>query len=186
MQTTTVTNSPYDPVGTPPVTNTTTVTYATNDVVGEFFILPTNLCGIAISGLQATFTNSYTNVVVSATNTPAGSTNTQSFTQNVVNYSTNHAFTYYPVDCLTANVTLRQGIDKFTFVRANYDSLVGRFFQPITNFYSQVCVTNSRPYTARLQRVVNRPDFLYSWRRTWQTLPWPTAHRHGRQLQRRQ
>ena len=100
VQTTYATNSPFMPVGTPPVTNTTSVTYATNDVVGDFFIMPTNLCGVAVSGLQATLVTSYTNEVVSATNTPAGSTNTQFFTRNVINYSTNHAFTYYPVDCV--------------------------------------------------------------------------------------
>jgi len=162
VQTTSVTNSPTDPVGTPPHTNTTSFTYATNDVTGEFIIVPTNSCGIAISGLQATFVNSYTNALLSATNAPTGFTNTQSFTQNLINYSTNHAFTYFPVDCLVSNVTLRQGIDKFTFVRASYDSLVGRFFQPITNIYSQVSVTNGLPFTNWFQRVVTKPDYLYS------------------------
>ena len=162
VQTTTVANSPLDPVGTPPHVTTSSVNYPTNDVVGEYFILPPSLCSIALLGLQATFTNSYTNVVSSATNTPVGSTNAQSFTQAIVNYSTNHAFAYYPVDCLTASTNLRQGIDHFTFVRADYDSLVGRFFQPITNIYSQVLVTNSHPFTAWLQRVVTKPDFLFS------------------------
>ena len=54
---------------------------------------------------------------------------------------------YYPVDCVVTNVTLRQGMDKFTFLRANYDSLMGRFFQPITNRYYLIGVTNSRPVT---------------------------------------
>jgi len=161
VQTTTVINSPTDPVGTPPHTSTTSVTRSTNEVVGEFYILPPSLCSIAILGLQATFTNSYTNVVSSTSNAPVGSTNTQSYTQAIVNYSTNHAFTYYPVECPTVNTNLRQGIDHFTFVRANYDSLIGQFFQPITNIYSQILVTNSHPFTARLQRVVNRPDFLF-------------------------
>jgi hypothetical protein len=162
VQTTTVTNSPFSPVGSPPTTNTTSVTYATNAVVGDYFILASNLCDVAISGLQATLLNSYTNVVVSATNAPAGFTNSQFFTQSIINYSTNHAFTYYPVDCLTTNVTLRQGINKFTFLRANYDSLVGRFFQPITNFYYLIEVTNSLPVTRLFQRVLNKPDYLYS------------------------
>ncbi len=183
VQTTTVTNSPFDPVGTPPHTNTTSFTYATNDVVGEFFILATNLCGVAISGLQATFVNSYTNEVVSATNAPPGVTNAQSFTRSVINFSTNHAFTYYPVDCLATNVTLRQGIDKFTFVRANYDSLVGRFFQPITNIYSQILVTNGLPFTNWFMRVVTAPDFLYSAARPAHDVG--AAHGHGRGLQRR-
>ena len=160
VQTTTMVNSPFDPVGTPPHVSTTSVTYPTNEVVGEYFILPPSLCSIAILGLQATFTNSYTNVVSSPTNGPPGSTNIQSYSQTIVNYSTNHWFNYYPVECLTANTNLRQGIDHFTFVRANYDSLVGRFFQPITNIYSQVIISNSQPYTAWMRRVVTKPDFL--------------------------
>lgn len=162
VQTTTVINSPIDPVGTSPHVSTTSVTRSTNEVVGEFYILPPSLCSIAIIGLQATFTNSYTNVVSSSTNAPLGSTNIQSYSQAIVNYSTNHAFTYYPVECLATNVNLRQGIDHLTFVRANYDSLVGRFFQPITNIYSQVLISNSQPFTAWMRRVVTKPDFLFT------------------------
>ena len=161
VQTTTVTNLPYAPVGTPPITNITTFTYLTNQVVGEYFIVASNLCGIALSALQATVVFTDTNIVNSATNQPAGATNAQSFTETVIDYFTNHVFTYYPIDCVTTNVTLRQGIDKFTFVKVNYDSLVGRYFQPITNLYSLVTVTNSRPVTNWYQRVLFKPDFLF-------------------------
>jgi hypothetical protein len=162
VQTTTVTNSPYDPFGTPPHTNTTSVTYLTNAVAGEYFIVPTNLCGIAISALQATVVSINTNIVNLATNVAPGATNAQFFTQTVLDYFTNHVFAYYPVDCLVSNVSLKQGIDKFTFVKTSYDSLVGRFYQPITNLYTLVTVTNSRLVTNWYQRVVTRPDFLFS------------------------
>jgi len=162
VQTTTVTNSPYDPYGTPPRTNTTSVVYPTNVVTGEYFIVPTNLCGIALAALQATTVNIDTNVVISATNSPTAATNGQSFTRTVFDYFTNHVFTYYAVDCVTTNVMLREGIDKFTFVQANYDSLLGRFFQPITNIYYLVDVTNSHLVTNWFQRVVTFPDFLYT------------------------
>ena len=162
VQTTAVTNSPFSPVGSPPITNTTTFTYLTNMLAGEYFILPTNFCGITIAALQATLLNFDTNVVVSATNSPAGFTNSQSFTEVVIDYFTNHVFTFYEVDCLATNVTLRQGMDKFTFLRANYDSLVGRFFQPITNFYYLVDITNSLPVTNFFRRIVTQPDFLFS------------------------
>jgi hypothetical protein len=66
------------------------------------------------------------------------------------------------VDCVVTNVALRQGIDKLTFLRANYDSLVGRFFQPITNVYYQIEVTNSLPIKRWLRRVVTTPDFLFT------------------------
>jgi hypothetical protein len=160
VQTTYLTNFPYDPFGTPPHTNTTSVSYLTTAITGEYYIVPTNLCGIAISGLQATLVATDTNIVNSATNLPTGFTN--SYTQTVIDYFTNHVFTYYPIDCVTTNVTLRQGIDKFTFVKTSYDSLVGRFYQPITNLYSLVTVTNSGLVTNWYRRVVFKPDFLFT------------------------
>ncbi len=163
IETTSVTNKPFMPVGTPPFTNTTRFSYLTNIVGGEFFILPTNACDISLIGLQATLVNINTNVVISATNVPTtGFTNDLSFTQVVLEYFTNHVFTYWPVDCVTTNATLRQGINQLTFLRANYDSLVGRFFQPITNMYSLVSITNSIAYTNRYRRVVTQPDFLFT------------------------
>ena len=162
VQTTYTTNSPYDPFGTPPHTNTTSITYLTNEVAGEYFIVPTNLCGIAISALQATVVSIDTNTVNTATNVAPGATNAQSFTQSVLDYFTNHVFTYYPVECLVSNVSLKQGIDKFTLVKTSFDSLVGRFYQPITNLYTLVTVTNSHLVTNWYQRVVTRPDFLFT------------------------
>jgi len=162
VQTTTVTNRPYDPVGTPPRTNTTPLTYLTNQVGGEYFILPTNLCSIAIVALQATLLNFDTNVVAAATNTPAGTTNSQSFTQVVIDYFTNHVFTYYPVDCVGTNATLHQGIEKVTFIRRDFDSLLGQFFDPITNYYTLVTVTNGVLFRQQIQRAVARPDIVFS------------------------
>jgi hypothetical protein len=158
-----VTNYPADPYGTPPHTNITTVTFLTNEVVGQYFIIPSNLCGIAISYLQAAPVVTDTNIPISVTNLPAGLSNAQSFTEVVIDYFTNEVFTYYPIDCVKTNVTLRQGIDKFTFVKASYDTLVGRFFQPITNLYTLVTVTNyGILVTNWYERVVYKPDFLFS------------------------
>jgi hypothetical protein len=163
VQTTYLTNYPGDPYGTPPRTNTVNTTYVTNAVVGEYFIMPTNFCDISLAYLQATLTNYNTNVVVTNTAT----TNTSgTISQVVIDYFTNHVFTYYGVDCVTTNVMLRKGIDKFTFHRANYDSLVGRFFAPITNLYSLVNVTNSLTVTNWYRRILSRPDFLFTARDT--------------------
>ena len=162
VETTFATNYPTDPYGTPPHTNTTSLTYRTNGVVGEYFIVPPTQCGIAIAGLQATILQTQTNVIISTTNAPVGATNVQFYTQSLVNYFTNHVFTYYAVDCVTTNVSLRQGIDKFTFVKTSYDSLVGRFYQPITNMYTLVTVTNSQLVTNWVRRVLFKPDFLFS------------------------
>ncbi len=160
VQSTYTTNSPYDAFGTPPHTNTSSFTYAIYTVAGDYYIVPTNLCGIAISALQATLVTSQTNVVAAFTNLPPGLTNAQSFTQVVINYATNHAFTYYPVDCVSSNTGLFQGIEKVTFIKANYDSLLGRFFAPITNYYHLNAVTNSTVVRQTIRRVVTQPDIL--------------------------
>ena len=101
--------------------------------------------------------------MTTATNLPPGLTNGQFFSQVVIDYFTNHVFTYYPVDCVTTNVSLKQGIDKFTFVKTSYDSLLGRYYQPITNLYTLVTVTNNgQLVTNWYERVVTKPDFLFT------------------------
>jgi hypothetical protein len=162
VQTTSVTNLPFSPVGTPPITNTTTFTYLTTQVTGEYFIVPTNLCGVAILGLQATLLNYETNVIVSATNTPAGTTNSQSFTQVVIDYFTNHVFLINPILCLPNTIALRQGIEKVTFIRRDFDSLLGQVFPPVTNNYTLTAVTNNTLFPQTVQRVVTQPDILFS------------------------
>ena len=162
VQTTTVTNMPYAPVGDPPVTNTTTFTYLTNQVAGEYFIVPTNLCGIVVAAFQATLLILDTNVVASATNAPVGFTNSQAFTQVVIDYFTNNAYLINPILCLTNTIALRQGIEKVTFIRRDFDSLLGQFFGPVTNNYTLTAVTNSHLFPQRVQRVVTQPDILFS------------------------
>jgi hypothetical protein len=167
LLTTTVTNRPTAPVGTV-YTNTVPKTYLTNGIIGEYFILPTNSCTVAILGLQATFTNRSTNIIISATNTitavdpniPA-STNQFFIEQSMVEYSTNHAFLVSAVVCETNSVALRQGIEKVTFVRRDYDSLLNRYFNPITNYYTLYAVTNNQIIPQRVQRVVTEPDFVF-------------------------
>jgi hypothetical protein len=161
VQTTSVTNSPFSPVGSPLTTNTVNVTYSTNTVAGEYAIL-TNGCGITILALQATTITIDTNVVASVTNSPAGSTNTQFFSQTVLDYFTNHVFLASPIICLTNTVALRQGVGKVTFVHTEFDSLLGQFYSPITNNYTLTAVTNYHPVLQRIQRVVTQPDILFT------------------------
>ena len=168
---TALSNSPFAPFGTTfVVTNTTTQTYLTNDVVGEYVLLPTNLCSVQFLFSQLTFTNTITNVLVAATNivitttnTAAGGTNATInlfFAENLLSYYTNHAFVVYPVTCETNTVALRQGVEKITFVRHDYDSLFNRFFYPVTNNYSVMAMTNNTPILQSFQRIVTRPDIL--------------------------
>jgi hypothetical protein len=159
VQTTSATNSPFSPIGAPLVTNTTSVTYPTNTIVGEFAII-TNGCGFNILGVQATTVTIDTNVVTSSTNTVVGITNAQFFTQTVLDYFTNHVFLLNPILCLTNTVALRQGIGKVTFVHTEFDSLLGQVYTPITNNYTLTAVTNNQLFVQRIQRVMTQPDIL--------------------------
>ncbi|HWQ92498.1 MAG TPA: Ig domain-containing protein [Clostridia bacterium] len=168
LETTMVTNSPWMPAGFA-ITNVTRRSYLTNRSVGEFFILPTNACDVKLITRLATVTNFYTNLVVSATNAViidtngvAGTNGIGLFTQNLIESSVNRIFLAYQVECLaTNNATLRQGMDSIRFIRTDYDSLIGRFYKPITNVYHLLEVTNGIIVTNWFERVATTPDWVF-------------------------
>jgi hypothetical protein len=86
----------------------------------------------------------------------------QQYVQTTVSAYTNSTFLVQASTCDTvpAPAALRRGIGRVEFIRANYDSLLGQFFQPLTNFYTMVKITNSQPVTEFYQRVITQPDFL--------------------------
>ena len=155
------TNQPWSPVGVfSTVTNITMVTYLTNAIVGDFLILPTNICAIGAVYPQLTNVTLLTNTTVVSTNfSTTNSTIPQQFSQTFITYFTNHYFWTYPVTCQPTNVALYQGVDKLTFIRRDYDSLLSRFFVPITNEYDLIYLTNNTLFRRHIQRVVNRPDY---------------------------
>ncbi len=176
-----VSNKPYAPVGALTITtNSYRTTFLTNWVVGDYVLLPTNVCAAEILKLQLTTVTTATNVLTSATNeladvgggggTPGGggdqgTTNLVAgtvleFSQNLVTYSTNRFFVARPVTCDSGSTALRRGVQKLTFVRKDFDSLIGRYFYPITNFYTMTAVTNSQPITQKFMRIVTEPDIL--------------------------
>src|SRR6185436_740541 len=57
-------------------------------------------------------------------------------------------------------VALRQGIEKVKFLRRDFDSLLNRFFYPVTNEYTLYAITNSTLVPQKTARVVLAPDFL--------------------------
>jgi hypothetical protein len=57
---------------------------------------------------------------------------------------------------------LREGIEKINFVRRDFDSIVGTTWDPVTNVYTQTFVTNGAPLVQTFQRVVTRPDILFT------------------------
>ena len=145
-------------------TNVSSRSFTGNGVVGEFFILPTNSCDVAIVGVAGTHVVFETNVLVSATNsaTVTNITLVQLFTQNLIDTFTQHALFIHPIECQTNSFALREGLQKISFVRHDFDSLLNRFFAPITNDYTMVAVTNSQTVVQRFRRIVTRPDIVFS------------------------
>ncbi len=149
------------PPGSSPTTNTTTSTVLQNFINGEYFLIPTNACGFSILSTQLTSVVIITNLTT-LTNTTIGATNINGQSFTMVTYLTNHTLLVSVPNCVAGTVALRHGIDKISFVRANYDSLIGKFFNPITNIYSLTAHTNFQDVTQTFQRTVVVPDFLFS------------------------
>jgi hypothetical protein len=155
--------APLAPVGSPPQTITTTRTTLTNTVSGDFYFIPPTDCGVRILSNVLTTVIGVTNVVV-ATNAPTtnGGTGTFLLSRAYVNWFTNHSLAYFPVVCATNEPGLRRGVEKLTFVKTTYDSLLGQFYTPQTNYFTMTTVTNNTNWVQTYQRVVTQPDFLFS------------------------
>jgi hypothetical protein len=146
-------------VGT--LTNIVTTNVINSGVGGDFFILPTNWCAYSIVATQLTSVV-YTTNQFTATNQALPDLG-QRYTQTTISSQSNTTFLVQPSTCDTATPSpaLRRGIERVQFVRANYDSLLGQFFQPLTNTYMMVMITNGQSVKEFYQRVVTRPDFLF-------------------------
>ncbi len=166
-QTLTVSAPVGSPYGTPAITNTTIK--LTNQIAGDFFVLPlfeTNVCPLDIIDGSHFNVTAVTNYLTGGSTNVVTSTNTVSVSNSVylVSYFTNYSFQILPVTCTeTANATgLYQGIKKLKYVRADYDSLLGQYYQPITNDYTMTLVTNGQTVVQHFERIVTQPDFLFS------------------------
>ncbi len=60
------------------------------------------------------------------------------------------------------NPALKAGISSLEMVRADYDSLVGVFFNPLTVRFSETVLTNDRPRSQSLTRTVLQPDIIFN------------------------
>lgn len=157
------------------VTNTTSTKVALLGPDGSpvpsgdyYFVDLTNPCGLDIvnsnyfvNKLAVTNTSS-----VFGTNVPASTNSTTSFAfTQVVTYWTNYVFEIHPVTCTqTAAATgLYGGVGRIQFTRADFDAIVGQFFQPITNNYTVIGVNSNSQYQSySLQRIVTAPDILFT------------------------
>lgn len=59
------------------------------------------------------------------------------------------------------NPAIKGGFSQIQFVRADYDSLVGVFFNPLTVRFSETVLTNDRPRSQSLTRTVTQPDIIF-------------------------
>lgn len=156
--TTVATNAAFSPGGS----NTFLVqnfvqNFATNTVTGEFFLLPTNACAVSVIAPLLTNVIANSNIIGFATNF-----NGEFIVQSTIDYFTNHTFVVSLINCTPSNPALHQGVEKISFVRHDFDSLVGRFYQPITNYYHLTEITNSQAIDRTFLRVVTQPDVLFS------------------------
>jgi hypothetical protein len=140
-------------------TNYTKIT--TNLVTGDYFIIPTNGCPPDILQTEQANVITVTNTLAS-TNLVATNGTTYFYSQSVILRYTNHVFEVAPCTLVTNSTGLYEGIEKMQFLRADFDSLLGQFFQPITNQYTMVAVINSQPVLQTFQRVATAPDFVFS------------------------
>jgi hypothetical protein len=149
---------PYPPVVTPQ-TNVTTTTTTINVPSGEYLILPPGACGFNILAELAL-------PPVLTTNATTSATNANGFVDTIITVTsfTPHQFLVQPINCVQSAPApgLLEGIGQIQFVRANFDSLLGQFFQPITNTFTTVLIANSQATNQTFQRVVTTPDFLFS------------------------
>jgi hypothetical protein len=144
------------------LTNIVTTNFVPAGIEGDFLPIPPAWCDYTRLATQSIGVIFSTNVFT-ATNLATPDLGEQ-FTQTTVHGYTNMTVLVQPSICDTvpAVPALRQGIERVQFIRANFDSLVGQFFQPITNRYTMVMITNSQMKTEFYQRVVTRPDILFS------------------------
>jgi hypothetical protein len=167
------TNIYYPPNGSAGyfTTNSTTTRMLTNMATGDFFI-STNACGYQILSNILTKPIGFTNTVV-VTNTPTNLfTGTYLVSRTYITWYTNHNLAYLPVQCVTNEPGLRRGIEKVTFVRTDYDSGLGRYIIPQTNYFTMTTVTNSTNWVQTFERIATAPDIVFS---AVDALPGPAA-----------
>ncbi len=110
----------------------------------EFIFTPTNACGFTI---------------LSNLNIPVLVTNTN--TSPIIIYTVHTLAIELPA-CLTNTTGLYQGVEKLSFFRKDFDSLLGQLWTPVTNNYQRTLVTNGTMVVQNFSRVVTAPDFVFS------------------------
>ena len=151
------------------ITNTTYQTIVISNLPsGEYISIPPSQCGWQILNYPPSWSVvSTTNLIAQATNTyMTSSTTSNTFvgSQSIVYTFTNHTYLAQPIICNSSAPSngLYEGIGQVQFVEADYDSLLGQYFQPVTNNYTMTLVTNSQKVVQHFQRVVTAPDIVFA------------------------
>ncbi|TSA41900.1 MAG: hypothetical protein D4R57_00080 [Verrucomicrobiales bacterium] len=134
----------------------------TNGVFGDYFLIPSNSCGVSIVLTQLIQSVSITNPPVFAPVVGATNLGIEVFSQTLISPFNQYVFQIRTAACPTNTVGLNQGVDRIQFIRRDFDSLLGRFFYPVTNDYPMVTLTNNTLVTQIVRRVVTAPDILIS------------------------
>jgi hypothetical protein len=78
------------------------------------------------------------------------------------------ASAWSPINPAVSNVVgtnfagLLGGVEKITYLKVGYDSLLGSGFTPLTYSYTIPIVTNNRLETLRLSRTITQPDIIFA------------------------
>ncbi|MGH7979802.1 MAG: hypothetical protein ACREE6_10540, partial [Limisphaerales bacterium] len=149
-------------------TNVTSQRIVLNEPSGQFYLVPTNSCGldIVVTNKLNAFDGTYTNSIISATNTTSLGTGFVG-TQMIIESLTNSYFQYYGCSFTTNGPSWYQGIGSIHFVRipdGDIDPTSLALYTPITNTYSMTWYdpTNYRYGKRIFQRVIQQPDILFS------------------------
>lgn len=136
--------------------------YVSNGVFGDYYLFPTNGCGVSIVNTQLVQAVTVTGNTAFATNGTAANVGIQFFSQTPTYSFNQYIFQVRTVVCPENTVALRQGIERIQFIRRDYDSLLGTFWQPVSNTYVLNAVTNNTLVPQTVRRTVTQPDFLFS------------------------
>jgi hypothetical protein len=125
--------------------------------VAEFVIDPTESPNSAVADMDFTY---FGEVVENLSADDAGGLRYLLRTNNV-NYETLLPDVHGMTNEIFVNAALRPGVDKITFARQQFDSLIQQWI-PVTNQFVDPYLTNGEPAQQTVERVIAQPDFRFS------------------------
>jgi hypothetical protein len=152
---------PFTPAGYI-CTVTSSNTFLTNGIFGDYYLLPTNVCDVFVISTQLVTAVPVLTSTIVATNETATNVLEQAFSQSIGYVFNQHVLLVRNVNCPEDTVALRQGVERLQFIRRDYDSLFGTFFLPTNTPYVLNSITNNTLVRQHTIRTVTQPDFLFS------------------------